>query len=96
MEKEVFRAFCWYFILQEWDICETKLSLLLYYSQGYNLVFADEPLFSFPIYAGNYCPEFRGEALEVIRDTVYTRDYINFYLRLAYYFQGYLDYFKEK
>lgn len=93
MNNNKFTQICWLLLAHEWEMCKTKLSILLYYCQGYHLAFNDAPLFDYPIYALPDGPGFLDEAEAVIDGVLHARDWCRWWLGLGYYWLGYLEYF---
>lgn len=90
-----FKQAALFFVSQDIEICEAKLACLLYYSQGLHLAGNGKPLFDEKIYATNAEPSFGEEGDTFIEELLQDRDFTLYYLRLAYYFVGYLEFFKN-
>lgn len=94
MNPQKFREVCLWWVDKNWFIEKSHLCNLLFYCQGYYLAFFGEPLFEYDFYAVESGIAFQGEANEIINDILLQRDLAQFWLNTAYYFAGYLDYFR--
>ena len=96
LEKLKLKQICWILLSYRFDYTVQHLCNLLYFCNKESLLGWERFMFMCDTYAVAEGFAYEEDAMQIIKEIIFTRDYIEFWLRTAYYYLGYLEYFKNE
>ena len=92
-QKRKLEQVCWTLLSWRFDYDVQHLCNLLYFCNRDCLLRGEQMLFECDAYAVASGFSYEPDAMEIIKKIIFTRDFIEYWLRFGYYLMGYLDYF---
>lgn len=95
LEKRKLAQICWLLHSYRFDLSEQHLCNLLYLCNKEQILHNGRFMFMCKMYAVPGGFSYEEEAMQIIKESIFRRDFIEYYFRLGYYLLGYLDFFSS-